>query len=320
MTTGKAKHPEFHKCRHAPALEDYTAAEELFTPEPGENDEDAERRWCGYPSVVVQRNGAWFLSVRDEYVIPIEHCPFCGLWLPRNAALGAGDSMQMIIDRGRTVANGILLTPLWYGQPVLLLTLGKSMDSVPAGELLALPRMEDFHNFTRDADDCKIYFEDGRSASCLVTNRTDAERDRALQSSRARGIDLSAWIAESLGMPIPPCLPRGTATTTFEERGYEFGYGWYPYVAGILESMREIDPAVRIVQAKEKFGTLRIYLDSGAENEKRDELSHIGLVAQFGATRICEDCGRPGRLKKIDGLMKTVCPACAVKIEKRLAK
>lgn len=56
------------------------------------------------------------------------------------------------------------------------------------------------------------------------------------------------------------------------------------------------------VQVKEKFGKLRFYFDGG------DETIH-GMVemAEYMSGTICEECGKPGKLRTDRGWIRTLC-------------
>jgi hypothetical protein len=56
-----------------------------------------------------------------------------------------------------------------------------------------------------------------------------------------------------------------------------------------------------ILQVKEKFGGLRIYV-----NDANDAIRQCIEVAQQESFRTCEDCGQPGELRE-DGRIKALC-------------
>ena len=66
-----------------------------------------------------------------------------------------------------------------------------------------------------------------------------------------------------------------------------------------------------LAQVKEKFGTLRVYIN-GCPNEIFEEVhQHIG-VAEIKSGETCETCGKPG--KRIgDGWVRTICEKCSNK-------
>jgi hypothetical protein len=91
---------------------------------------------------------------------------------------------------------------------------------------------------------------------------------------------------------------RGSALS---ERTIECGPGWYALVATLARKLepqiQELSPARRrdvfCVQVKEKFGGLRFYM-----NATTPALANAIDRAVEASFHICEDCGRPGRLRR----------------------
>lgn len=71
------------------------------------------------------------------------------------------------------------------------------------------------------------------------------------------------------------------------------GAGWYPILARLEQRLRQIDPDYRVLQIKEKFGTLRFYW--AGRNLDAGESVVADAVAESAQT--CEVCGRPGHLR-----------------------
>jgi len=103
--------------------------------------------------------------------------------------------------------------------------------------------------------------------------------------------------------------------------GFSHGDGWFNIIdclsATITDIMRnhpgrkhltqaEFDETVqvRVAQVKEKFGTLRFYVDNG----NREVGAAIQLAESLSA-RTCESCGSPGRTRS-GGWIKTLCDEC----------
>lgn len=88
--------------------------------------------------------------------------------------------------------------------------------------------------------------------------------------------------------------------------GFECGDGWEPIIreaaakleaeiAKIGEPAREhlmSDGGLAANQIKEKFGTLRFYLDGATE-----AMHKIAEEAEHKSETTCESCGKPGRLR-----------------------
>lgn len=95
--------------------------------------------------------------------------------------------------------------------------------------------------------------------------------------------------------------------------GFECGDGWYNLIhtlSAALENHMNESPKVHIEasQVKEKFGSLRFYIDGGDDYT----LKLIDEAERQSAT-ICEDCGAPAKLQRRRGWFATLCELCAFK-------
>ena len=90
-------------------------------------------------------------------------------------------------------------------------------------------------------------------------------------------------------------------------RWIQCGAGWYPILVRLEERLGEIDPDYRVLQIKEKFGTLRFYLAG-----QYDELGKAAVAeAEAEAARTCELCGSRGHLRTRTSWLRTLCDDCA---------
>jgi len=98
--------------------------------------------------------------------------------------------------------------------------------------------------------------------------------------------------------------------------GFEIRDGWLPLLKELFDKIQKLvdnDPqcnALEVVQVKEKFGELRVYLNYSYE--KIDNL--IDEYTRKSKT-ICEWCGEKGKLRNDNGWYTTLCNKCH---EKRL--
>lgn len=74
-------------------------------------------------------------------------------------------------------------------------------------------------------------------------------------------------------------------------------------------------PQVVAVQVKEKFGSLRFYVDGGDAHTR----GMIRLAESLSAI-MCEDCGIPSKVKNNDGWLSNICPVCVDAREAERAK
>jgi hypothetical protein len=96
--------------------------------------------------------------------------------------------------------------------------------------------------------------------------------------------------------------------------GFEFGDGWFDLIyqlcADLEEEYQKLSPeaiaeagddSYIVFQAKEKFGGLRFYMDSGTE-----EMYNLASAAEEKSFTICEYCGKEGKPRR-GGWIKTLC-------------
>lgn len=97
--------------------------------------------------------------------------------------------------------------------------------------------------------------------------------------------------------------------------GYEaVGPGWKPLLEELDRRFQQVvgekHSEIRILQIKEKFGTLRVYTDLSAFDEKTRSLLHIAITeVEIKSAETCEECGQPGYPKNRHqyGWIKTLC-------------
>jgi hypothetical protein len=89
------------------------------------------------------------------------------------------------------------------------------------------------------------------------------------------------------------------------------GSGWHDIIRDLSEELEPLieaqDPDARASagQVKEKFGTLRFYLDG----DETDEMRKAVKRAEKRSAVTCEQCGEPGKSRS-SGWIKTLCDVC----------
>lgn len=94
----------------------------------------------------------------------------------------------------------------------------------------------------------------------------------------------------------------------------DIGKGWYPILITLDAELTTIDPTLRYVQIKEKFGGLRVYTTRPSE-ENWSAVRRAKRRAQDEALRTCEQCGRAGTMHSRMGWYRTLCGSCAAESE-----
>ncbi len=103
------------------------------------------------------------------------------------------------------------------------------------------------------------------SAAVLRGDATEEELVAAMEEVRQIPIDLER-MTNALHMPSDAGDYEDTLRTLLERipdgwgRWIQCGPGWYPILARLNKRLEEFDPDYQVLQIKEKFGTLRIYL------------------------------------------------------------
>jgi hypothetical protein len=95
---------------------------------------------------------------------------------------------------------------------------------------------------------------------------------------------------------------------------FECGPGWHPLIKDALTKIEALGNAKRaVLQVKEKFGGLRIYLSLDI-----DETDAIIKAAEQEAWRTCEECGSKENVElRGGGWLRTLCNPCEEKRKKK---
>jgi hypothetical protein len=102
--------------------------------------------------------------------------------------------------------------------------------------------------------------------------------------------------------------------------GFEVNQGWLCILEEFFSMAIVFEGWFKVVQIKEKFGSLRIYVDTEEGFSKEDDMLLQGLIseAEFKANRTCCDCGA-GNL--VSGgrrrFYSVVCEECYEKVQQR---
>lgn len=93
--------------------------------------------------------------------------------------------------------------------------------------------------------------------------------------------------------------------------------GWYPLLTDLDTDLRALWPDYKVVQVKQKFGTLRFYIDTltGASGEQQQAVRDRIHAAEAKSATICEWCGQPGQLRQ-RGWIATLCDDCSSKADR----
>lgn len=84
--------------------------------------------------------------------------------------------------------------------------------------------------------------------------------------------------------------------------------GWIDLVLDLHEKISYIDPDYKIVQAKEKFGGLRYYINHSLDGIAPRIISDLIFYAESRSLKLCQVCGSTGSLVNSHGRYSTFCP------------
>lgn len=87
------------------------------------------------------------------------------------------------------------------------------------------------------------------------------------------------------------------------------GQGWIPILDELVEKLTKLGWDKQFAQVKEKFGTLRVYLETYPP-EHREEYYALIRDAEERSATVCEDCGKPGKIRRERGWHRTLCDEC----------
>ena len=83
---------------------------------------------------------------------------------------------------------------------------------------------------------------------------------------------------------------------------FEVEPGWFPLIKDLITDLINLGWNKEVCQVKEKFGTLRFYI-----NEGTDDIHKRIAKAEMESATICEATGKPGKLKNDLGWWRTLC-------------
>jgi len=96
---------------------------------------------------------------------------------------------------------------------------------------------------------------------------------------------------------------------SFPSLYHDFDYfecedGWFQILWNLSEKIYLSGEVTKITCIKEKFGTLRVYFDTGFDSH--DVISKLVTDAENASCGVCEMCGQPGKIRN-GGWIKTLC-------------
>lgn len=84
--------------------------------------------------------------------------------------------------------------------------------------------------------------------------------------------------------------------------GFDVDDGWFDLIYKLSQNIVKLDPTCEAVQVKEKFGGLRFYV-----NATTSEVFDLINKAEKESYKICEVCGKSGKLRNELPWIQTLC-------------
>jgi hypothetical protein len=112
----------------------------------------------------------------------------------------------------------------------------------------------------------------------------------------------------------------GDVRHTLMSFGFQCGDGWFNILWRLCANLeplateleKETGKRFEVLQVKEKFGTLRFYV-----NHHSDPMDERIAEAQEESSHTCEVCGQPGTRRETGGWVQTVCAEHAHRSEEQ---
>jgi len=108
--------------------------------------------------------------------------------------------------------------------------------------------------------------------------------------------------------------------------GFEVSDNWEPLIRELSEKIEPILQELKdsneetipsASQVKEKFGTLRFYMDCYPNKEVSDKIEGFILEAERKSAETCEHCGAPGEVRSDHFWRLVLCDSCQEKRNKK---
>lgn len=125
--------------------------------------------------------------------------------------------------------------------------------------------------------------------------------------------------AQQIMAAFPKLFHQTKPNLMITNYGFQCGAGWNPIIHKLCVQLNGLAEECKLtdekwpyfLQIKEKFGTLRAYIDaSGFRDEaSQDKVRDFLEQASLASSITCENCGQPGSLRDT-GWIHTYCDDC----------
>jgi len=114
--------------------------------------------------------------------------------------------------------------------------------------------------------------------------------------------ELDKQLTQTFPEIFQPTFMKNHREHPLEYFGFECGNGWYKIIYDLCTELMSVPaPAPLAAQVKEKYGTLRFYVDQAVD-------AHHNIIDHYEhmSSKTCEVCGEPGQ-RRMGGWIRTLC-------------
>jgi len=97
-------------------------------------------------------------------------------------------------------------------------------------------------------------------------------------------------------------------TQTCMNWGFDVENGWFSLIKKLSRDLCKVSDKIEAIQVKEKFGMLRYYYTASELTDKQvDKIRRLVDKAENDSGKICEICGKKGKIRHDLIWIKTLC-------------
>lgn len=134
------------------------------------------------------------------------------------------------------------------------------------------------------------------------------------EDASVKPVPETPYCARCYGLPTAERFAvREETKKKYYHSTYDVGEGWWPLLDERMPALRELLPDTEFY-IKEKFGRCRVQFFLLTEDKDLLEKAwRIASEIEAESGKICERCGRPGKLRTDRSWRRTLCDQCAEK-------
>lgn len=140
------------------------------------------------------------------------------------------------------------------------------------------------------------------NCKCYAETCTMCEAAEEIEQLRSKVDSHPSFARSDLAPLLARCTPYGDISVPD---------GWISFVLDLDKKISAVNPHYCISQVKEKFGGLRYYIEvptyTSVNKVMYDIIDDLVHLAEQRSLRICQVCGKHGKLRNHNGWYSTLC-------------